>query len=123
MKLLLTVLVICLNFDPAKKSQVLKPCNDSFSQTDMDSLVSRYEKVLTPRHTTTNVLTHSIKLNDTSPVTKTSYSVPLAYRDKFKAELEKMVKNKIIEPCNADYTSNCSIMPRKDEIRIDVCCN
>ena len=109
-------------FDSAKKIEVLKPCNDSSLQSDMDSLVSKYEELFTTSPSTTNILTHSIKLKDTTPVKKTPYSVPLAYRDKFKAELEKMVEDNIIEPSNSDYASPCIIMPRKDkdEIRIAI---
>ena len=65
-------------------------------------------------------MTHTIKLDDTTPVRKMPYSVPLAYRDKFKAELDKMTQDNLIEPSNSDYASPCIIIPKKDkdEIRI-----
>ena len=109
-------------FDSAKRIEVIKPCDDISLQAEMDSLMSTYNELFTPNTGTTNVVCHSIKLKDDTPVKKSAYSVPLAYRDRFKAELDKMLKEGIIEPSNSDYASPCIIMPRKDqeEIRIAV---
>ena len=84
------------------------------------TLISKYSGIFSTVPSTTNVLTHTIKLDDTTPVRKMPYSVPLAYRDKFREELDKMTQDNLIEPSNSDYASPCIIIPKKDknEIRI-----
>ena len=107
-------------FDSAKRVNVLKRCEDPSAQVEVDNLISKYSDRFSTVPSTTNVLTHTIKLDDTTPVRKMPYSVPLAYRDKFRAELDKMTQDNLIEASNSDYASPCIIIPKKDknEIRI-----
>ena len=87
-------------FDSAKRVNVLKHCEDPSAQVEIDNVISKYSDIFSTLPSTTNVLTHTIKLDDTTPVRKMPYSVPLAYRDKFKAELDKMTQDNLIEPSN-----------------------
>ena len=99
---------------------MLKHCEDPSAQVEIENLISKYSGIFSTVPSTTNVLTHTIKLDDTTPVRKMPYSAPLAYRDIFRAELDKMTQDNLTEPSNSDYASTCIIIPKKDknEIRI-----
>ena len=79
-------------FDSAKRVNVLKHCEDPSAQVEIDNMISKYSDIFSTVPSTTTVLTHTIKLDDTTPFRKMPYLVPLAYRDKFKAELDKMTR-------------------------------
>ena len=107
-------------YDKSKNINVVKSYDSPNIKDNVNKLLDKFSEIFSEECSLTNVLSHEIKLLDDTPVKKLPYSVPLAFRDKFKNELDKMLKNGIIEPSNSDYSSPCIIVPKKnkDEIRI-----
>ena len=106
--------------DQGSKVNVSKKCDDPDVNFKIDALVSKYSDLFCDTPTVTNVLSHKISVLDSTPVKKSPYSVPLAYKDKFKAEIGRMLNADVIEPSDSEYSSPCIVIPRKDkdEIRI-----
>ena len=104
--------------DKIKDIDVIKEFSDSNFRSQIQSLIDKYSYLYTDSPAVTNVLKHKIVVKDDEPVKRTPYSVPLAFRNKFKEELERMLNDNIIEPSNSDYSSPCIIVPRKDKDKI-----
>ena len=100
--------------DKIKDISIVKDVNDSNFKNKIQDLIGKYSSVCNDSPTVTNVLKHKIVVKDDEPVKRTPYSVPLAFRDQFKTELERML------PSNSDYSSPCIILPRKDTDKIRI---
>ena len=107
-------------YDNPKNIEVLKPCADDAVKYKVDDIINKFPSLCSDDNSTTNLLTYDIKVSDDVPVKKLPYPVPLAFRDKFKSEIDDMLSKGIIEPSDSDYASPCIIVPKKnnDKIRI-----
>lgn len=103
-----------------KNITVLKDCGDVNAKQSVKELIDEFPNLFSNESSTTNTISHEILLTDTQPVQKLAYPIPLSFREQFKKELDKLVKDNIIEPSHSDYSSPCIIVPKKnsDEIRL-----
>lgn len=57
---------------------------------------------------------HSINTGDSKPARQHAYRLPHAYPDKVKAELDRMLVQRIIEPSLSDYSAPIPLSFKKD---------
>lgn len=65
--------------------------------------------------TVNNFYTQKLKLNDDSPVYVKNYRLPYSQRDEIQRQVEKLMKNDLIEPSSAAYKSPILLVPKKSE--------
>ena len=84
-------------FSQAK--ELLSEFSDVFSQNDRD-----YGRA--------NLITHSIKTENTSPIRKTPYRLPQAYREAGEKQIQEMFEDDLIEPSTSPWYAPV-VMARK----------
>lgn len=100
-KLLLTE--ISKNVPTHYKERILPLCNE-FS--DIFALES-------DKMTVNNFYTQSFRVKDETPVYVKNYRLPFSQRDEIASQVEKLLKNDLIEPSCAEYNSPILLVPKK----------
>ena len=77
----------------------------STQQTAIHSLLEEYPEVLSNQPDRTTMVEHTLNTGDSKPIRQHAYRLPRAYRDKVKAELDRMLDHHIIEPSASDYAA------------------
>ena len=92
---------ISSNLDPEQRSQVKR-------------ILGNHRDVLTDLPGKTNLGQHEITLSTPDPIRSKPYPLPFALRETVNAEVEDMIKMRIIEPSNSPYASPIVLVKKKD---------
>lgn len=103
-KLLLTEL--SKNVPNQYKDKILPLCNE-FS--DIFALES-------DKMTVNNFYTQNFRVKDDTPVYVKNYRLPYTQRDEIDKQVEKLLKNELIEPSCAEYNSPILLVPKKSGV-------
>lgn len=63
----------------------------------------------------TNQIKHSIKTTDNLPVYTKTYRYPFVHKEEVRAQIDKMLKQKIIRPSNSPWSSPIWVVPKKHD--------
>lgn len=63
----------------------------------------------------TNQIKHSIKLKDDTPISTKSYRFPEIHKGEIQDQIDKMLKQRIIQPSNSPWNSPVWIVPKKKD--------
>ncbi len=113
-KAVLRVAVVPNDISPHCLSSPRQPTSIDLSdeqQTLLGHTLSSFPSVFSDKPGLTSVVTHSITLTCTTPVWTPSYTIPLAYQQPFREEIESLLELGIIEPSTSPWSS--SPMPVK----------
>ncbi len=100
--------------EPRHKHNVELPMSLTAEQTaELDSVLARYPSVFADTPGLTNAAVHTITLSSSTPVWTPPYSVPVAYRESFRKEIESLLELNIIEPSSSAWSS--SPLPVREE--------
>jgi len=78
------------------------------------AIINEYRQVFNDQPGYTEVVNHSIKLIDETPVRSKPYPLPFSERDKLKKEIEKIMEEKIIRRSTSAYASPVVVVRKKD---------
>ena len=81
---------------------------------EVQSLLKKYDKVITNTPGRTSVETHAIKLVSSEPVRVKPYPIPYALRETIKKEVDEMLKLGVIRESKSPYTSPPVIVVKPD---------
>lgn len=82
------------------------------------SLVQQFPEIIKRENdplSSTNLLKHTINTKDDLPVYTKNYRYPQIYREDIEFEIDKLLKNKIIQHSNSPYNSPIWVVPKKPD--------
>jgi hypothetical protein len=82
------------------------------------NLIKQYPEIIKREQdllTATDLITHKILTTDEEPVYARNYRYPQIFKEDVKIEIEKLLKNKIIQPSNSPYNSPVWVVPKKPD--------
>lgn len=89
-----------------------------FIEKDLKNLCLEYNDIFGLKDdpiTTNNFYKQKLRLNDENPVYIKNYRTPNSQKVEIQQQVEKMLKNKIIEPSIAEYNSPILLVPKKSQ--------
>ncbi len=101
-------------FVPLPNNSTVKIALTMQQQQQLDFILSSFPSVFSDTPGLTSLVSHSITVTSTTPVWSPSYSVPLAYQEAFREEIENLLALGIIEPSSSAWTSSPMPVKKKD---------
>ncbi|XP_055860261.1 uncharacterized protein LOC129921719 [Biomphalaria glabrata] len=94
------------------------------NEEQVENVLREYKDVITNQLGRTSIIQHKIRLKDYSAIKKKNYTIPTAYCDKVKEELNKLLKDGTIRRVDeqSEYVSPIVIVKKKDNT-LRVCCD
>ncbi len=80
----------------------------------VEQLLRKYYPVFADRLGNTSIIQHRIELTENKIIKKNPYTIPRAYYDNVKQQLEDLVKQNIITPSRSSYSSPIVVVKKKD---------
>ena len=80
----------------------------------LEDLLESYQLLLDDKPGCTQVLEHTIPLNDPCPIRQAPYRIPVACREEVEAEILEMLKHGVIEPTTSPWASLIVTVSKKD---------
>jgi hypothetical protein len=100
----------------------LNPNLPEDKQRELRQLVYEFRDIFTDVPKVTNLGEHKITLTSSIPVKQRPYPIPYALREAVDEEIDSMLRNRIIEPCESAYASPLVIVKKPDG-SLRLCCD
>lgn len=83
-------------------------------KSELRSLISNYECVLTDVPGKCNITEHRIPLSDDNPISSRPYPIPYSVRETLDKEIKEMLQMGIVQPSESPYASPIVMVRKKD---------
>ena len=93
----------------------ISPELTSDERKQLKELMVEYDDIFSDVPQVTNIIEHKIVTRTEELVYKWAYSIPYAFRDKVKKEIDDMLKAGIVEPSDSPYTAPIVLIKKKDQ--------
>ena len=118
---------ICLsaincNKNTKEKELSLDHIKSNEFKNKLRTIITKYSKVISSKPGKTNIMKHSITLNDDTPFRSKTYVIPQKLQETVDTEIDILLKNKLIQKSNSQFSSPMVLVKKKNgDIRI--CCD